>query len=46
MFQVSKAEDGKAVDSGCHKLTATFVRRAHQKDKMTPVCLFFEVTVS
>ena len=41
--QVSKGEDGKAVDSGCHKLTASFVRKAHLKDKRTPVCLFYEV---
>ena len=42
-MQVSRGEDGKMVDNGCHKLTASFVRKAHLKDKRTPVCLFYEV---
>lgn len=44
-IQVSKEDEGKLVDSGCHRLTASFVRRSHQKDKNVPVCLYFEVGV-
>ena len=40
---MSKEDEGKLVDSGCHRLTASFVRRSHQKDKNVPVCLYFEV---
>lgn len=43
MLQVSKGEDGKSVDSACHRLTASFVRKAALRDKRTPVCLFYEV---
>ena len=43
---MSKEEEGKLVDSRCHKLTASFVRRSHQRDKNVPVCLFFEVNMS
>lgn len=42
--QVSKEDEGKFVDSKCHKLTASFVRRSHQRDKNVPVCLYFEVS--
>ena len=44
-LQVSKEEEGKLVDSKCHKLTASFVRRFHQRDKNVPVCLYYEVNV-
>ncbi|XP_064403887.1 general transcription and DNA repair factor IIH helicase subunit XPD-like [Halichondria panicea] len=40
--EVSKGEDGKTVDSACHRLTASFVRKAALKDKTTPLCLFYE----
>lgn len=33
------------MDSRCHKLTASFVRRSHQRDKNVPICLFFEVHI-
>ena len=34
------------MDSRCHKLTASFVRRSNQRDKSVPVCLFFEVCIT
>ncbi len=43
---MSKGEDGKTVDSGCHRLTASFVRKAALKDKRTPVCLLYEVRLA
>lgn len=41
--QVSKEEEGKSVDSKCHKLTASFQRKKHQRDHRVPVCGFYEV---
>lgn len=40
--EVSKQEEGRLVDSSCHKLTASFVRQRHQKNNSIPVCLFYE----
>lgn len=39
--QVSKED--KLVDSKCHKLTASFQRKKHQRDARVPVCSFYEV---
>ena len=41
--QVSKEDEGKLVDSKCHKLTASFVRERHKSDSRVPICLFYEV---
>ena len=41
---MSKEEEGKAVDSKCHKLTASFVREKRSQDSSVPVCLFYEVS--
>ena len=41
--QVSKEDEGKQVDSSCHRLTASFVRHRHKSDSSVPVCLFYEV---
>ena len=41
--QVSKEDEGKLVDNKCHKLTASFQRRKHERDNRVPVCSFFEV---
>ena len=41
-MQVSK-EEGKLVDSECHKLTASFQRRRHRQDNRTPLCSYYEV---
>ena len=43
--QVSKEDEGKLVDSNCHKLTASFVRERHKSDSRVPICLFYEVQV-
>ena len=44
--QVSKEEEGKQVDSKCHKLTASFQRRrCHNGDTRVAVCSFYEVCV-
>ena len=40
--QVNSARDGKIVDSGCHALTATYVRNRSQKDSTIPLCQFYE----
>ena len=42
MVQVSKARDGKIVDSGCHALTASYVRARAQRDDTVEQCDFFE----
>ena len=44
--QVSREEEGRAVDSECHKLTASFVRERHSRDSSVPVCPFYEVSHS
>lgn len=41
---MSKEEEGKTVDSKCHKLTASFVREKRSHDSSVPVCLFYEVS--
>ena len=41
--EVSQAEEGKEVDSRCHKLTASFMREKHTNDPNIPVCTFYEV---
>lgn len=38
--EVSKED--KLVDSKCHKLTASFQRKKHQRDARVPVCSFYE----
>ncbi|KAL7648131.1 UNVERIFIED_CONTAM: hypothetical protein RMT77_000032 [Armadillidium vulgare] len=40
--EVSKARDGKVVDSGCHSLTASYVRSRAQRDDTIPQCDYFE----
>ncbi|CAI8012743.1 General transcription and DNA repair factor IIH helicase subunit XPD [Geodia barretti] len=40
--EVSREEEGKLVDSQCHKLTASFVRERRSEDSSVPVCLFYE----
>jgi len=40
---VSKEEEGKRVDSKCHKLTASFQRERHRKDNRVPLCSYYEV---
>eukprot|EP00731_Ephydatia_muelleri_P027476 Em0019g349a len=40
--EVSQAEEGKEVDSRCHKLTASFMREKHTHDPSIPVCSFYE----
>ena len=41
--QVSKEDEGKQVDSRCHRLTASFIRHRHKSDSSVPICLFYEV---
>lgn len=41
-FQVNKARDGKLIDSGCHALTASYVRTRAQRDDNIPQCDWFE----
>ena len=41
--EVSQEEEGKGVDSKCHKLTASFVREKHAHDPSIAVCPFYEV---
>ena len=43
--QVSREEEGKLVDSKCHKLTASFAREKRSVDSSVPLCLFYEVCV-
>lgn len=43
LFQVSKEDEGKLVDSRCNKLTASHIRRKHKSDASIPICLFYEV---
>ncbi|PIK38133.1 hypothetical protein BSL78_25018 [Apostichopus japonicus] len=40
--EVSREIYGKAVDSKCHSLTASYVREKREKDPSVPVCDFFE----
>ncbi|KAF2350788.1 DNA helicase (DNA repair) Rad3 type [Trinorchestia longiramus] len=40
--EVSKARDGKVVDSGCYSLTASYVRTRARQDKSVDLCDFFE----
>ncbi|KAA0201915.1 hypothetical protein HAZT_HAZT009353 [Hyalella azteca] len=40
--EVSKARDGKVVDSGCYALTASYVRTRAQRDESIGRCDFFE----
>lgn len=39
---VKKIGDGAAIDTGCRKLTASFVRRQHRENGDVPVCSFYE----
>lgn len=43
LTQVSREIYGKAVDSKCHSLTASYVREKREKDPSVPGCDFFEV---
>ncbi|XP_064080184.1 general transcription and DNA repair factor IIH helicase subunit XPD-like [Macrobrachium nipponense] len=40
--EVNKARDGKLIDSGCHALTASYVRSRAQRDDTIPQCDVFE----
>lgn len=40
--EVSKARDSKVIDSGCHALTASYVRARAQRDDTIPQCELFE----
>ena len=42
--QVSREEEGKLVDSKCHKLTTSYMRDRHSRDSSVPVCLFYEAS--
>ena len=40
---VRRAGDGAAVDAGCFRLTASFVRKKRLSDASLPYCKYFEV---